>query len=545
MSECPEPAKCGNCREEGHMTSECPLPEVCRRCRQEGHKVVDCTQPVRCARCGQEGHMARDCSEELATRSFTDIEGNVKEIYVPKENFTGDELFKLNIQTGINFGKYADIPVKVTGEKAPAKISNFKSSGLSSLLLENISKSDYTVPTPVQGSAIPIIKAGRDLMACAQTGSGKTAAFLLPVIDKLLVEQTPSNALADLTSREPVKPEVVIVTPTRELARQIHRQAKKFALGSGLRAVVAYGETSVYHQIEECRKGCNILVATPGRLLHFAEGNVISFVNIKALVLDEADKMLEEGFMENVQKMVTISDMPAAGQRQTLMFSATFSDEVQLSAQEFLSDSYLFLTVGSVEVGMAGGICQDIELNFFQVEASDKREQLDTILESMNKENLEKTIIFVGKKTSADYLAAYLSGENMSTTSIHGDRTQRQREEALADFTDGKYRILVATAVAARGLDIPQVQHVINYDLPDSSDEFIHRIGRTARVGNVGKATSFFCSETDFKLAPGLVKVLAAGEREVPDYIAAAAETEAGSAAGGAAGNAGGDDEWV
>ena len=341
------------------MTSECPLPELCRRCKQEGHKVSECSQPMRCGRCGGEGHMGRECTEELQTRSYTDAEGNTKEIYVPKENDNADELYKLSIKSGINFSKYKNIPVKVTGENAPEGITSFESSGLSPLVLENIKKSEYLVPTPVQSRAIPIIKAKRDLMACAQTGSGKSAAFLVPIIDRLLEENVGSNAAE---GRDAVAPQCVVVTPTRELARQIHRQAKKFAQGSVLRAVVAYGETSVYHQIEEVRKGCNILVATPGRLLHFAEGNIISFASVKAFVLDEADRMLAEGFMESVQKCVTTADMPAPPTRQTLMFSATFSDQVQESAQEFLDPSYLFLTVGTVGVGMVGGICGDIDL---------------------------------------------------------------------------------------------------------------------------------------------------------------------------------------
>jgi len=489
--------------------------------------------------------MSRECTEELQTRSYTDAEGNTKEIYVPRDNDAAEDLYKLSIKSGINFNKYNNIPVKVTGENAPEGVKSFEAAGLRPLLLENIKKSDYSVPTPVQSRSIPIIKAKRDLMACAQTGSGKSAAFLVPIIDRLLTENVGSNA-TDGMCRDAIKPECVVVTPTRELARQIHRQAKKFAQGSVLRAVVAYGETSVMHQIEECRKGCNILVATPGRLLHFAEGSVISFANVKAFVLDEADRMLDEGFMESVQKVVTTADMPPAGTRQTLMFSATFSDQVQESAQEFLDQTYLFLTVGTVGVGMVGGICGDIDIAFHEVESSDKREKLDSLLGEMDKDSMEKTIIFVGKKTSADYLSAYLSGESMSTTSIHGDRTQRQREEALADFTEGKYKILVATAVAARGLDIPKVQHVINYDMPDSADEFIHRIGRTARVGNVGKATNFFCSETDFKIAPGLVKVLNSAGRDVPDYLVAAAEAEGGDGGGGGAANGGddGDDDW-
>ena len=496
------------------MAADCPEPQVCRRCRKEGHFAAECPEPMRCHRCGETGHMGKDCEEGLRTHTFTDAEGNEKEIYVPSENDNAEELYKMGVQSGINFSKYSSIPLKVTGENAPdTNVKTFEGMGLRELVLNNIKKSDYKVPTPVQVGAIPIIKSKRDLMACAQTGSGKSAAFLVPIVDRLLEENVGSNASED---RAPVKPEAVIVTPTRELARQIHRQAKKFAHGSVLRAVVAYGETSVIHQIEEIRKGCNILVATPGRLLHFAEGNVVSFSGVKVLVLDEADRMLDEGFMESVQKTVTTADMAPAGTRQTLMFSATFSDAVQETAQEFLDTSYLFLTVGTVGVGMVGGIHSDISigrlnilrhtilnvniieciLEFHEVEASDKREKLDTLLGEVDKDKIEKTIIFVGvsfsssvlqlctfilhfqKKTSADYLSAYLSGENLLTTSIHGDRTQRQREEALADFTEGRFKILVATAVAARGLDIPRVQHVINYDLPDTADEFIHRIGK-------------------------------------------------------------------
>ena len=250
-------------------------------------------------------------------------------------------------------------------------------------------------------------------MACAQTGSGKTAAFMVPIIHRLLEENVESNQL-EMGCRDPVYPECVVVTPTRELAKQIQMQAKKFSQGSVLRAVVTYGETSVFHQMEEVRKGCNILVATPGRLLHFAEKGILGFSKVKVLVLDEADRMLDEGFMEDVQKVTTTADMSPCGVRQTLMFSATFSDQVQESAQEFLDKTYLFLTVGTVGEGMAGGICGDIDIGnyteiifchvishccisvFHEVEAADKREKLDSLLGEVDKDKIEKTIIFVG-----------------------------------------------------------------------------------------------------------------------------------------------------
>ena len=356
---------------------------------------------------------AKACIEAM---NGTEVDGktikmNIAENYIPKDNDDAEELYKSGVKSGINFSKYKNIPVKVTGQNVPKGITSFASSGLRALLLDNIKKSGYTVPTPVQSSAIPIIKAKRDLMACAQTGSGKSAAFLVPIIDRFLEENISGNATE---GREPVEPECVIVTPTRELARQIHRQAKKFAQGSVLRAVVTYGETSVFHQMEEVRKGCNILVATPGRLLHFAEKGILGFSKVKVLVLDEADRMLDEGFMEDVQKVTTTADMSPCGVRQTLMFSATFSDQVQESAQEFLDKTYLFLTVGTVGEGMAGGICGDIDIGnyteiifchvishccssvFHEVEAADKREKLDSLLGEVDKDKIEKTIIFVG-----------------------------------------------------------------------------------------------------------------------------------------------------
>jgi len=539
MAECPEPPKCGNCREEGHMTSECPEPEVCRRCKKEGHKVADCPEPMRCNRCGEEGHMSRECTEQLKTRTYEDAEGNTKEIYVPKDmdDIDADELFKMRIATGVNFSKYSDIPVKVTGENAPEPVTSFANAKLHPIVLKNVEKSGYSVPTPVQKYAIPIIREKRDLMACAQTGSGKTAAFMVPIISRLLEEGTSSNKLEPGT-RETVNPECVVVTPTRELAKQIQQQAKKFSQDSDLRAVVVYGQTSVHYQMEDIRKGCNILVATPGRLNHFIENGSIGLKNAKFLVLDEADRMLEEGFMAEIEKAVTTGSMATVGERQTLMFSATFSDSVQVAAQAFLKD-YLFFTVGLV-----GAICSDVEIAFHEVESTSKRETLEDILGKEDRDPTERTMIFVGKKTTADYLTAYLSGEGYPATSIHGDRAQRQREEALADFASGKFPILVATSVAGRGLDIPLVQHVINYDMPNEVDEYVHRIGRTGRVGNLGKATSLFCPDTDGKISAGLVKVLADAEKEVPSYLTESANENPADEEGGAAVEDGGDDDW-
>merc|ERR1711915_381318 len=387
--------------------------------------------------------------------------------------------------------------------------------------------------TPVQKNALPIIMSGRDLMACAQTGSGKTAAFLLPIIHKLM--ETEADAQIGSSSQSP---QCIIITPTRELAIQIHNEARKFSQGSMVKSVVTYGGTSVNYQATQLTKGCNILVSTPGRLIDYVEKGRISFSDLKFLVLDEADRMLDMGFMPDIQKCVENPNMPEKTNRQTLMFSATFPDDIQQAAQEFLND-YLFLTVGLV-----GGACSDVEQTFYEVAKFDKREKLEELMQDANRDPKERTLVFVQTKRNADFLASFLSGTGLPTTSIHGDRLQREREEALYDFREGTYPILVATAVAARGLDIPGVAHVINYDMPNDVDEYVHRIGRTGRLGNLGKATSFFDAETDADVAGPLVKMLSSAGAVIPDWLAeaGAAGAEGGDGDGGTAG--GDDDDW-
>jgi len=532
VADCPEPEKCFNCRQEGHNTADCPEPEKCRRCKKEGHRVADCPEPQVCNRCGAEGHMVRDCTEEEKTRQWTDEDGTVKESYVPKEDVGAEELFKSGIASGINFSKYDNIKVSVTGENIPASISSFNQAGLRPLLLENVTKSGYRVPTPVQKNGIPIIMAGRDLMACAQTGSGKTAAFLVPIINKLLISQAESSSGAC------VSPQALVISPTRELALQIYNEARKFAQGSILKTVVVYGGTSTGYQARKLENGCNILVATPGRLLDYVEKGKVSFRSLEFLVLDEADRMLDMGFMPEIQRCVENPDMPDKGRRQTLMFSATFPEDIQLAAQEFLND-YLFCTIGLV-----GGACSDVEQAFYEVAKFDKREKLEEILNDASRDPTERTLIFVQTKKNADFLASHLSQEGLPTTSIHGDRLQREREEALYDFRTGTMPILVATAVAARGLDIPGVAHVINYDMPSDVDEYVHRIGRSGRVGNLGKATSFYDAEQDAEVASAVVQMLAAAGIAVPDWLAEAGESSGGGGNNAAAGGDDDDDEW-
>lgn len=258
------------------------------------------------------------------------------------------------------------------------------------------------------------------------------------------------------------------------------------------------------------QKGCHILIATPGRLLDFVDKGKISFEDVKVVVLDEADRMLNLGFLSSIEKMMNHSTMPAIDKRHNLMFSATFPEEIQRMAGQFLS-KYIFIAVGIV-----GGACSDVEQKFYEITKFDKRKKLMEILESADPKG---TMIFVEMKRNADFLATLLSETKIPTTSIHGDRLQREREEALRDFKSGKMKLLIATSVAARGLDIKNVEHVINYDLPSSIDEYVHRIGRTGRVGNSGKATSFYDPEEDMGIAADLKKILIQANQTVPEFL--------------------------
>ncbi|CAG9859411.1 unnamed protein product [Phyllotreta striolata] len=430
-----------------------------------------------------------------------------KEIYVPPERTTDDNIFATTITSGVNFIKLDEIEVNVSGEDIPTPITSFESSGLRPHILGNVLKSGYTKPTPIQKYALPIVMKGRDLMGCAQTGSGKTAAFLLPIINSLLASQEPP-----VMEESTCQPRCIIVSPTRELAIQIFEQSKKFAHNSIIKTVVAYGGTSVNHQRTVLSNGCHILVATPGRLNDFVKRGHVNFASCGYFVLDEADRMLDMGFLPTVEEMLGHATMPSTGERQTLMFSATFPEDIQHLAGKFLFN-YIF-----VAVGIVGSASTDVEQNIHQVTKFDKREKLIAMLQK----NDEKTVVFVETKKIADFLATVLSENDIKATSIHGDRLQREREDALWDFKKGICKILVATGVAARGLDIEGVQHVINYDLPKSIDEYVHRIGRTGRVGNRGKATSFFDSSHDTGLASQLAVILKQAGQEVPDWLGSA-----------------------
>ncbi|XP_020603001.1 ATP-dependent RNA helicase DDX3X-like [Orbicella faveolata] len=428
---------------------------------------------------------------------------------LPKNERIEKELFSKH-NTGINFDKYEDIPVEATGHEVPQNIELFSDCDLGEILHHNVELANYSKPTPVQKYAIPIVKSKRDLMACAQTGSGKTAAFLIPILSRIFEEGPPPLPDARQQSRRKQFPISLVLAPTRELACQIFDESRKFSYRSYVRPCVVYGGADIGGQLKELDRGCHLLVATPGRLVDMLDRGRVGLDSCKFLVLDEADRMLDMGFEPQIRRIVDQDTMPKAGERQTLMFSATFPKEIQMLARDFLVN-YIFLAVGRV-----GSTSENITQKTIWVDEYDKRSFLLDLLTASGPRSL--TLVFVETKKGADSLEDYLYREGYDATSIHGDRSQREREAALQSFKSGRTPILVATAVAARGLDIPNVRHVVNFDMPTDIEEYVHRIGRTGRVGHTGLATSFF-NDKNRNVAKDLVELLNDTKQEVPGWL--------------------------
>ncbi|KAK9426553.1 putative RNA helicase [Seiridium unicorne] len=432
--------------------------------------------------------------------------------------------------TGINFEKYDDIPVEASGHDVPEPVLSFSNPPLDDHLIRNIELSRYKMPTPVQKYSIPIVMGGRDLMACAQTGSGKTGGFLFPILSQAFQTGPAVNPAggAGFGRQRKAYPTSLILAPTRELVSQIYDESRKFAYRSWVRPCVVYGGADIGSQLRQIERGCDLLVATPGRLVDLIERGRISLQNIKYLVLDEADRMLDMGFEPQIRRIVEGEDMPNVQNRQTLMFSATFPRDIQMLARDFLKD-YIFLSVGRV-----GSTSENITQKVEYVEDVDKR---SVLLDILHTHGAGLTLIFVETKRMADSLSDFLINQNFPATSIHGDRTQRERERALEMFRNGRCPILVATAVAARGLDIPNVTHVVNYDLPTDIDDYVHRIGRTGRAGNTGHSTAFF-NRGNRGVVRELIDLLKEANQEVPGFLETIARES--SFGGGGRGRSGG-----
>jgi ATP-dependent RNA helicase RhlE len=347
----------------------------------------------------------------------------------------------------------------------------FEKLGLSAELLRAVDEQGYRDATPVQQQAIPLILEGRDVLAGAQTGTGKTAGFTLPLLQHL---QAPRN------SEKRRHPRALILTPTRELAAQVSESVRDYGRHLSFRSMVIFGGVSINPQLSKLRKGVDIIVATPGRLLdHVRQGNV-DLSGVEILVLDEADRMLDMGFIRDMRKIFAV--LPE--KRQTLLFSATFSKDIRRLAGDLLTEPV------EIQVTPQNSTVERVSQVVYPVDRRRKRELLS---HRIGAENWRQVLVFTRTKHGANRLAEQLGEDGIQSVAIHGNKSQAARTKALADFKAGKTRVLVATDIAARGLDINRLPHVVNYELPNVPEDYVHRIGRTARAGQAGQAISLVC----------------------------------------------------
>ncbi|KAF4286879.1 hypothetical protein KXX16_005967 [Aspergillus fumigatus] len=426
-------------------------------------------------------------------------------------------------RAGLKIGNLQKIDVIAESRERPHPVKNFDDAGLHPIMRENIRLCNYEVPTPIQAYAIPAVLTGHDLIAIAQTGSGKTAAFLIPVLSQLmgkakkLAAPRPNLANGFDPSVDAVRAEplVLIVAPTRELSTQIFDEARRLCYRSMLRPCVVYGGAPVREQREELQKGCDILIGTPGRLLDFMDKpHVLSLRRVKYTIIDEADELLLSDWESDFTRIMSGGDVNEDADHRYMMFSATFNRECRRLARKFLAEDHV-----RIRIGRPGSTHINVDQTIIYAEDHLKKQCLYDLLLAMPP---SRTLIFVNTKIQADFLDDFLYNMGLPSTSIHSDRTQREREDALRSFRSARCPIMVATGVSARGLDIKNVMHVVNFDLPSAAHggitEYIHRIGRTARIGNEGLATSFY-NDKNSDIAPDLVKILIETGQKVPDFL--------------------------
>jgi ATP-dependent RNA helicase RhlE len=364
---------------------------------------------------------------------------------------------------------------------------SFESLGLMPELLRAVAAQGYTEPTPIQRDAIPVILSGRDVLGGAQTGTGKTAGFTLPLLQRLSSMQRKGRGHAV---------RALILTPTRELAAQVGESVRTYGSQLPLRSAVVFGGVKINPQIEALRRGVDILIATPGRLLDHAAQRTVDLSQVEILVLDEADRMLDMGFIHDIRKVLAL--LPASGIRQNLLFSATFSNEIRQLAERLLDRPVL------IEVARRNTTAELIRQVVHPVDKGRKRELLSHMIGSRN---LRQVLVFTRTKHGANRLAEQLQKDGLSAAAIHGNKSQGARERALAGFKNGDVRVLVATDIAARGLDIDQLPHVVNFELPNVPEDYVHRIGRTGRAGAEGEAVSLVCVD-EHRLLRDIERVL-------------------------------------
>jgi ATP-dependent RNA helicase RhlE len=370
---------------------------------------------------------------------------------------------------------------------------SFNTLGLSAELLRAVADEGYRNPTPIQLQAIPAILEGRDIMAGAQTGTGKTAGFALPLLQRL-------SARAEGTSRRVIR--TLILTPTRELAAQVEESVRTYGKYLPLKSAVIYGGVSINPQIEQLRRGIDILVATPGRLLDHVGQRTLDLSRVEILVLDEADRMLDMGFIRDIRRILAL--LPR--QRQNLLFCATFSDEIKQLADNLLDSPTL------IQVARRNTAAEGVSHVIHPVDRERKRALLSSLIASGN---WRQVLVFTRTKHSANRLAQQLQRDGIAAAAIHGNKSQAARTRALADFKRGQVRVLVATDIAARGLDIEELPHVVNFELPNAAEQYVHRIGRTGRAGKEGDAVSLVCVDEN-GLLKDIERLLG---REIPKVV--------------------------
>ncbi len=386
-------------------------------------------------------------------------------------------------------------------------MSTFSDFGLAEPVLRAVSELGYVEPTPIQEQAIPVVMTGRDVMGAAQTGTGKTAGFALPILQRLLPVANNSASPA----RHPVRS--LVLAPTRELADQIFVNFRDYAKYTGLRVAVVYGGVDINPQYAALRKGCEVLIATPGRLLDHVGQKTVNLSQAEILVLDEADRMLDMGFLPDIQRIIALLPMP----RQSLLFSATFANEIRKLAGTMLTDPVV------IEVAARNAAADNVEQSVYRVGSVEAKRA--AVAQLIRDRNLAQVLVFSNTKIGCGRLARQLDLEGLNAAAIHGDKSQQERLATLEAFKKGETRVLVATDVAARGLDIVELPAVINYDLPYQSEDYIHRIGRTGRAGASGVALSVM-SPVDERLLAEIEKLL---RRKLPVEnleVAAAARRE-------------------
>ena len=374
------------------------------------------------------------------------------------------------------------------GDLQPALPTRFDTLALDDKLLRAVIAQGYTSMTPIQAKAIPIVLAGRDVMGAAQTGTGKTAAFSLPLLHKMLKHENPSMSPA----RHPVR--ALVIAPTRELADQVAANIKGYAAQTKLRVAVVFGGIDMKPQTLELKAGVEVLVATPGRLLDHIEAKNCVLNQVEYVVLDEADRMLDIGFLPDLQRI--LSYLPK--QRQTLLFSATFSPEIKRLAESYLQDPIL------VEVARPNATASTVEQHFYSVAPDDKRR---AVLKQLKERSITQALVFVNSKLGCARLARSFERDGLRTNALHGDKSQDERLKALDAFKRGDVDVLVATDVAARGLDIADLPAVFNFDVPFNAEDYVHRIGRTGRAGASGLAVTLVSRE-DTRLVSDIEKLI-------------------------------------